>query len=120
MWLYRRLLRITWKDKRTNESVLAEQSVQRKLLKEMKKRKMKYVGHANRNTKTDLMTTVLQGKMDAKRKPGRPPTSYISNITSATGLKLHEAVWESKDRRKWLSVVASSGAPTNDPGDGDR
>ena len=116
MWFFRRLLRITWKDKRTNESVLAELSVQRKLLPEIKKRKMKYLGHANRNTKTNLMTTVLQGKMDAKR----PPKSYMSNITSASGLRLLDVVWQSRDRRKWRSVVASSGAPTDERGDGDR
>ena len=38
----------------------------------MKKRKIKYVGHANRNAKTDLMTTVLQGKMEAKKKARAP------------------------------------------------
>jgi hypothetical protein len=41
---------------------------------EISKRRLKYLGHANRNTKTDLMTTVLQGKVEAKRNQGRPPT----------------------------------------------
>ena len=66
------------------------------------------------------MTTVLQGKLEAKRNSGRPPTSYINNIKSASGLKLHEFVWKSRDRRLWLSTVASSGAPTDESGDRDR
>ena len=66
MWFYRRLLRVKWTDKRTNESVLKELGVQRLMLFEISKKRLKYLGHANhRNTKTDLMTTVLQGKVEA-------------------------------------------------------
>ena len=74
MWFYRRLLCVKWTDKRTNESVLKELGVQRLMHSEISKRRLKYLGHANRNTKTDLMTTVLQGKVEAKRNQGRPPT----------------------------------------------
>jgi hypothetical protein len=35
------------------------------MLFEISKKRLKYLGHANRNTKTDLMTTVLQGKVEA-------------------------------------------------------
>jgi len=120
MWFYRRLLRISWKDKRTNESILEQLSVHRQLLHKINTRKLKYVGHANRNTRTSLMTTVLQGKMDAKRNSGRPPKSYMSNITSSSGLKIDQVVRQSRDRRRWLSIVTSSGAPTDERGDGDR
>ena len=97
-------------DKITNESVLAELSAQRKLLPEIMKRKMKYLGHANRNTKTNLMTTVLQGKMGAKWNTGRPPKLYMSNITSASELRLQYVVWQGRDRRKWHQVEL---LPTN-------
>ena len=81
-WFYRRLLRVKWTDKRTNESVLKELGVQCLMLSEISKKRLKYLGHANRNTKTDLMTTVLQGKVEAKRNQGRPPTSYIDKRES--------------------------------------
>ena len=58
MYLYRQLLRVTWKDKRTNESILEELSTERILLQEIKRRKLRYLGHANRNTRTDLMTSI--------------------------------------------------------------
>jgi len=85
MWFYRRLLRVKWTDKRTNESVLKELGVQRLMLSKISKRRLKYLGHANRNTKTDLMTTVLQGKVEAKRNQGRPPTSCIDNVKADSG-----------------------------------
>jgi len=77
MWFYRRLLRVKWTDKRTNESVLKELGVQRLMLSEISKRRLKYLGHANRNTKTDLMTTdnCAAGKSRGKKKSRK--TSYI-------------------------------------------
>ena len=114
MWFYRRLIRVKWTDKRTNESVLTELDAQRLILSETSKKRLKYLGQANRNTKTDLMTTVLQGKAEAKRNQGRPPTSYIDNVEADSGLQLYEVIHQSIDRNRWRHVVARSGAPTDD------
>ena len=76
MRCYSRLLRVSWKDKRTNDSILTELSVEKHILKEINGRRQRYLGHASCNIKTDLMKTVLQGKTEGKRKSGRPPTSY--------------------------------------------
>ena len=67
LWFYRRLLRAKWTDRRTNESILNELGTTCKLLMHMQGRKLKYVGHALRNERTDLLTTVLQGKVNGKR-----------------------------------------------------
>ena len=45
MWTYRRMLRISWKDKRTNASILQELGVERQLLGLIKHRKLSYFGH---------------------------------------------------------------------------
>ena len=87
MWFFRCLLRVRWTDKRTNESVLKEPFTKRHMLIKVERRRLKYAGHALSSTKTDLMATVLKGKIEAKRKRRRPPTSYISNITKASGLR---------------------------------
>ena len=108
MWCYRRLLRVSWKDKRTNDSILTELSVQKQILKEINGRKLRYVGHASRNTKTDLMKTVLQGKTEAKRNSGRPPTSYMNNIKDVCGLNINEIAQKSENREDWRTFVASS------------
>ena len=121
MWFYRRILRVKWTEKRTNRSILEELSVQRQLLKEIDKRRLRYVGHANRSKHTHLMTTALQGKVEGKRRKGRPPISYIGNLIEASGLGgLQQIVGDSRDRAKWRKLVATRGAPTVDVGDGER
>ena len=99
MWFYRRLLSVQWQDKRTNESVLEELSTSRGLLLEINKRRMKYIGHANRNPRTDLMAIVLQGRIEGRRNRGRPPTSLMNNITASSGLSLSDVVHRSRDRQ---------------------
>ena len=120
LWFYRRLLRIQWTEKRTNESVFEELSVKPELLSTINRRKLRYLGHANRNSKTNLMTTVLQGKIEAKRNRGRPPISYMTNITEISGLSLSEVVHMSRNRQQWRETVKRLGAATIDPGDADR
>ena len=107
MWFYRRLLRISWTERRTNESVLQELGRGRKLLTLINKRKLKYVGHASRNTQTDLMKTVLQGKVESKRRKGRPPANYINKLRSL-GVSLQRTSQESQDRDIWRRTVDAS------------
>ena len=63
--------------RKTNENVVEELSDKPELLPSINKRKFRYFGHVNRNTKTNLMTRALQGKITAKRNIGRPPISYM-------------------------------------------
>ena len=118
--MYRRLLRIKWTDKVTNKSVLEQIGTNRKILHLINERKLKYIGHASRNKNTNLMTIAYQGKLDAKRKKGRPPTSLISNITNVSNLKIHEIARASKDRDSWRSFVMTSTASNSDVKDDDR
>ena len=117
MWFYRRILRIKWTDKRTNDSVLQELGVEMELVSEINKRK-RYVGHAARHSKTNLMTTVLQGKMEGKRKRGRPSVSYLTNLKDITGQGICEMMENTRNRAKWRQIVDSVAA-TIGPGDAD-
>ena len=45
MWFIRRMLRISWTEKKTNVNVLREGNVQRSLLKTIRKRQMEFLGH---------------------------------------------------------------------------
>ena len=58
MWLYRRLLRISLQDKRTNESVLEELFTTRTLLKEINRRKLKFLAVCNYGCMLLLTPTV--------------------------------------------------------------
>jgi hypothetical protein len=85
------------------------------MLSEISKRRLKYLGHTNRKAKTDLiLTTVLQGKVEANQNQGRPPTSYIDNVKADSGLQLYEVIHQNRDRDRWRTVVARSGASTDD------
>ena len=113
MWFYRRVLRIKWTDKRTNDSVLQELSTKKSLLNIINERKLKYIGHAIRNPKTELMKTVTQGKIQSPRRRGRPPTTYISTITKSSGLGLQEISQRSMDREKWRCLAKSACVAAN-------
>jgi len=51
------------------------------------------------------MSTVMMGKVDGKRRRGRPPTSYIINVVDASSLKMQKSVHKCRDRSKRISVV---------------
>ena len=100
---FRRMLRISWKEKRTNASILGELNVLPELLNTIKSRKLSFFGHVCRS-KCTLMKDVIQGKMEGKRERGRPKTNYIGNIREWTRMDnrmLYDAV---ADREKWADV----------------
>ena len=113
MWFYRRLLQIKWTERRTNDSILKELGIQKCLLTTINKRKMKYIGHPARNENTQLMKTVLEGKIQSKRKKGRPSASYINSLNKSLGLKLQSISRDSQDREKWKQIVWSTCAAAN-------
>ena len=59
MQFCRRLLRVSWKNRKTNDSVLAELRVQRTLLTIVNRRELKYLGHAIQTSRTDLTKTTF-------------------------------------------------------------
>ena len=96
LWAYRRMLRISWKDKISNEIVLRRIQCQRILIKTIKERKLQYFGHLVR--RGDLQRVLMEAKVEGKRGRGRPKTSWTDNIRSWTGLSYSEAVVLAKDR----------------------
>ena len=70
MWCYRRFLRISWTEKKTNKSILDELQTRRELLAQIIKRKIAFFGHACRNTKCNLVKTCILGMMPGKRRRG--------------------------------------------------
>ena len=114
------LSNVSWEDRRTNESVLEELGLQRSFLNEIKRRRLKYVGHAVRNPRIDLMPLVIQDKVEGKRGRGRPAMTYIDNLKKDSGLSLNQIVMRSEDRDDWRSVVAKTRAANFEHKDADR
>ena len=105
MWLYRRLLRVKWDDKRTNVSILEELGVHRELVSIVMKRKLTYFGHTVRNDKCTLMKDILQGSLEGGRKRGRPRINYHMNIKEWTGLSTPAIYSTARRRDDWRDVV---------------
>ena len=64
LWFYRRMLRISWTDRITNEEVLGRVNQQRTLLRVIRKRQMEFLGHVIRREK-------ITGMIEGRRSRGR-------------------------------------------------
>ena len=115
MWFYRRLLRISWKEKRTDENILEEIGCTRELLSSVKKRKLTYFGHACRS-KCQLMKEIIQGKCEGKRQRGRPKLSYYDNIIVWTGAESRDIYDTICERDDWRKLVYTATRAANVPG----
>ena len=107
MWCYRRLLRVSWRDHRTNEWVLEQLSTDMTLLSQMKKRKLAFFGHVSRHA--GLEQCIMQGKMEGRRSRGRPKRAWGKDIEAWTGLSLPNASQAAHERLVWKrSFVATA------------
>ena len=84
LWCYRRLLRIKWTDKKTNEYVLSKIGTIERLLTTIVKRKMAFVGHVLR--KGDICKDLLIGAVHGRRGKGRPKTRYSETFENLVGI----------------------------------
>ena len=80
MWLYRRMLRISWTEKVSNAEVLIRMRKGVEVLYDIKRRKLEYFGHVIRNKKYRLLQLVMEGKIEGRRRPGRRKTSWLRNL----------------------------------------
>ena len=116
MWLYRRMLRVKWDDRRTNVSILEELKVKRELVGIVKKRKLAFFGHAIRNKRCTIMKDMIQGSLEAGRKKGRPRTHYMQNVREWSGLSTYSVYSKAKDRDAWRGVVREAMRAVNTEG----
>ena len=88
----RRILRVSWTAKKTNEWVLNKAGVNRELLDTVKARKLAYYGQTMRKQGNCLEKEIMQGTMPGARRRGRPRMAWINNIKSWTGLSVEESI----------------------------
>ena len=72
MWTYRRMLRISWTEKVTNEEVLEKAKIKKRLYNIKQRTKFHYFGHIILQSGDTLHRTVLDGKVNDSRGRGRP------------------------------------------------
>ena len=89
MWCYRRMLKISWKDKVSNKEVLKRAQAVLHFRKDMTKRKMEYGGHVMRGSSGETQLNILEGKIPGERVRGRPRLTWIDDIKKWTGIKTY-------------------------------
>ena len=103
MWCYRRILRISWRDRRSNEWVIEKIGSGMQLRKGICERKMRLFGHIIR--RDGLEKRLAQGKVPHPRRRGRPTTSWYQDIKDWTGMGMAAASHLAEDREGWRHLI---------------
>src|SRR6478609_6803882 len=82
MWVSRRMRKVSWMDKRTNEQVLSSMNEKRSLIRTIWDRKNNWIGHGVRGN--GLMKLVLEWRMEGKRPRERPRKGMIDDVVDET------------------------------------
>ena len=87
LWCWRRLLRVPWTGKRSNQSILKEISPEYSLEGLMSKLKLQYFGHLMQRTDS-FEKTLMLGKIESGRRRGRQRMRWLDGITGSMDMSL--------------------------------
>ena len=85
VWVYRRVLKISWTEKIANEEVLRRMGTGREIVRQFKTRKLHYLGHLIRHYTSQIR--LIEGKIEGRISRGRPRNTWTTDITTTNGMK---------------------------------
>ena len=78
MWLWRRMLKVNWSERVSNEEILERCGEQRSIIKDINQRKKKWAAHNLRHE--SLLKTVIEGRFEGNRSRGRPRKGMLESV----------------------------------------